>query len=183
MSTHTLITAAQFERIANHLGPCELVRGEVTSLSPGGIEHNQIVGNLHAILWNWARSSGLGRAMPGETGLIVGREPDTVRGADVVYFSYERLPRDVTPAGFTSVAPNVVAEVVGFKQGWREAIAKANEYLRMGVDRVWIIDAKSQRVHIYRPDAEPVVLSREDTLADEVVLPGFASRVDELFAA
>lgn len=183
MSTQTLTTAAQFEAIARQAGPCELVRGEVITLSPGGLEHNQIVANLHGLLWTWTRRTGLGRTMPGETGIVTGERPDTVRGADVVYFSYERLPRDVTPAGFTRVAPNLVAEIVGHRQGWREAVEKAGEYLRMGVELVWLVDAKSRRLHVYRPDCEPVVLNPEDTLQDDAVLPGFTCRVEELFAS
>jgi Uma2 family endonuclease len=120
--------------------------------------------------------------MPGDSGLIVGREPDTVRGAEVVYFSYERLPREITPTSFTTVPPDLVAEIVGHRQGWREAAVKTDEYLAMGVYRVWIVDAKAHRVHVCRAGAEPVVLDPRDTLSDEDILPGFTCRVDELFA-
>lgn len=181
MSTQTLITAADFEKIADGLGPCELVRGEVVRLSPGGYEHNRAVSNAHGLLWSWARQSRQGRALTKETGLIVGRDPDTVRGADVVYYSYRRLPQGSAPRGFVATPPDLVVEIVSERQSWRQAVTKAGEYLNMGVDRVWLVDFKTQRIHVYRPDTEPVILNRGDILADETVLPGFRCQVDDLF--
>lgn len=181
MSTQTLITAREFEKMAEELGPCELVRGEVATLSPGGVAHNQIVANVQGLLRDWARQDHRGRVLSNETGLIVARNPDTVRGADVVYFSYGRLPRESKPEGFSAVPPDLVAEVIG-RQGWGETLQKIGEYLQMGVDRVWVIDPRSRRVHIYRSDREPLVLDATDTLADEDILPGFHCKVEDFFA-
>ncbi len=174
--------AAEFERIAERLGPCELVGGEVVTLSPGDYEHNQAVSNAFGLLREWARQQKVGRVLTNETGLIVQRQPDTVRGVDVVYYSYERLPQGSAPRGFQTTPPNLVAEAIGKGQGWREMVEKVGEYLRMGVDVVWVIEPKSQRVHVYHPDVEPVVLNRGDTLADPAGLPGFHCKVEELFA-
>jgi Uma2 family endonuclease len=172
MSPQTLITAREFEKMAEELGPCELVRGEVATLSPGGVAPNQIVANVQ---------DHRGRVLSNETGLIVARNPDTVRAADVVYFSYGRLPRESKAEGFTAVPPGLAAEVVG-RQGWGETLQKIGEYLQMGVDRVWVIDPRSRRVHIYRSDHEPLVLGATDTLADEDILPGFHCKVEDFFA-
>jgi Uma2 family endonuclease len=185
MSTETfqtLMTADQFEAVAQQLGPCELVHGEVITLSPGGHIHGVATMNIGAALWNWARRTGLGRVLTGEPGLIVARTPDTVRGADVAYFSYERLPKGAEPRGFHVTPPNLVIEVVGKGQGWRDMIDKVGEYLRMGVDRVWVVDPDSRSVHVFRPDAEPLVMAENDTLSDEGILPGFSCRTADVFA-
>ncbi|MBI4581515.1 MAG: Uma2 family endonuclease [Planctomycetes bacterium] len=181
MSTQTLMTAREFETLAGRLGPCELVRGEVITLSPGGLAHNRVVSNAFGLLRDWARQSGHGRAFTNETGLIVDRRPDTVRGADVVYYSYQRLPRNSGPEGFSDIPPELVVEVVGKGQGWREMVEKAGEYLRMGVDRVWVIDPSSRRVHVFRPDVEPLVLGPGSTVTDQDVLPDFHAKTDDLF--
>jgi Uma2 family endonuclease len=181
MSTQTLITAVEFEKMAARLGPCELVRGEVIPLSPGGMDHSQISAAVVGLLYTWTRSTKLGRVWTNEAGLITQQQPDTVRGIDAAYYAYERLPRQAIRSGFAKTPPNLAVEILGKGQGWREMLEKVGEYLRLGVDRVWLVDPKTQRVHIYRPDAEPVVLSGDDALVDDVILPGFRCTVADLF--
>lgn len=180
--TTSLTTADEFEKIAARLGSCELVRGEVVELSPGGYGHSRITANVAFLLEQWARQSKSGRVLTCEAGVVVETDPDTVRGADVAYYSYDRLPQGAEPEGFLRTPPNLVVEVIGKKQGWREMVEKAGEYLRMGVDRVWIVDPDSHRVHVFRPDAEPTALSEDQSISDSHVLPGFACRLEELFS-
>lgn len=182
MITKSRMTAKEFETACADLGPCELVRGEVIPLSPGGYEHSHITVNIAGLLWQWARQSKLGRVLSGEPGLVVENDPDTVRGADVVYISYQRIPRGGAPDGFPTVAPELVVEVVGKGQGWGKMVEKAGEYLHMGVDRVWVVDPKSRRVHVFRAECEPFVVPEDETMSDEAILPGFSCPVREFFA-
>ena len=181
MSVKTLMTAEEFERISDTIGSAELVRGEVVQLSPAGFEHGRIVANVAFLLEQWARKSRRGRVVAGEAGVIVETDPDTVRGADVAYISYARLPKEKRPTGFVSTPPELVVEVIGAERGWKETIDKAAEYLTMGIDRVWIIDPNSRRLHVFRPDAEPIVLAEGDRLTDDAILPGFSCTVQEFF--
>ena len=173
MSTQTLMTAEAFEAVCAGLGPCELVRGEVIALSPGGFRHSRITANVAFLNETRARQTGRGRMLTDEAGIVVENDPDTVRGADVVYISYDRLPRAKTPIGFCTVVPELVVEIIGKGQGWREMVEKAGAY------RVWVIDPDTRRVHILRSDHEPVALSENETVADEAILPGFSCRVAE----
>ena len=182
MANQTLMTADEFEAVAHQLGPCELVRGEVITLSPGGFAHSRHTAVLAFLLGRWESQTRLGRVLTCEMGVVVEQDPDTVRGGDVVYYSYERLPREATPEGFCRVPPNLIVEIVGKGQGWRAMVRKTSEYLAMGVDRVWVVDPQTRRVHIFRPDAEPIILSGDDTLTDETVLPGFTRKISDLFA-
>ncbi|MDX2197356.1 MAG: Uma2 family endonuclease [Phycisphaerae bacterium] len=176
------LTAAQFERIAANLGPCELVRGEIVTMSPGGMGHSSVSMMVAGLLWEWARRQRCGRVLTNEFGVITRTAPDTVRGADIAYYSYERLPRDTEEEGFLAVPPNLVVEVVGVASSWRQLLEKAGEYLVMGVDRVWIVDPKRRCVCIVRPDQEPIVLNDKQTLTDAAVLPKFKCRVRDFFA-
>jgi len=182
MVVKTRMTLAEFEEVAESLGPCELVRGEVVFLSPAGVPHSLITTNVAMLLETWARRTRRGRTLTGEPGLVTEEKPGTVRGADVAYFSYRRLPRRRQPQGFARVPAELVVEVVGKGRGWREVMEKAGEYLRMGVDRVWIVDPKTRRLHIFRPDGEPQVLAERDVVADPAILPGFRCRVRDFFA-
>jgi Uma2 family endonuclease len=181
MIAKTLMTAEEFEAIAASLGPCELVRGEVVCLSPGGMRHSGIAATVTGLLFQWVGKSRLGRLFSDEAGIVVEADPDTVRGADVAYLSYQRLPRGQRPEGFGRTPPELVVEIVGKGQGWREMVEKAGEYLRMGVDRVWVIEPSSRRLHVFRPDAEPVILAATDRIEDGTILPGFSCTVGEFF--
>ncbi len=182
MSTLTaLLTAEDFAKHYADTPFCELVRGEVIELTAGGLRHSRISGRAYYLLETWAIQSGLGRAYTNETGLLTERGPDTVRGADAVYFSFRRLPPENEPEGFSSVPPELVVEVVGKGQGWNAMVAKAGEYLAMGVDRVWVLDADTTSLYVFGGDEKPVELSGEAEVRDEKLLPGFSCRVSDFF--
>ncbi len=54
-------------------------------------------------------------------------------------------------------------------------------WLRAGVRRVWIIDPTTRVVFVWRPDLSGTMLSEDDELSGEDVIPGFRRRVGEMF--
>jgi len=50
---------------------------------------------------------------------------------------------------------------------------KMQEYLGNGLRLGWLIDAKNNKVEIYRPNREVEVLESPNSLSWEEVLPGF----------
>ena len=120
--------------------------------------------------------------LSGEAGLLTESEPDTVRGMDVAFVSYKRLPKGRESMSFSKVPPELAVEIVGQKQGWPEMLRKAGEYLHVGVDRVWIIDPATRRLHVIRPDHEPQILEESALVQDAAILPGFRCRVRDFFA-
>ncbi len=175
------MTAEQFELRYSDVPYCELERGEVVRLMAGGWEHSRISYRIARLLGDWAEQSLRGRVLTNEAGLITERDPDTVRGVDVAYFSYERIPVGHEPDGFATVAPEPAVEVVGKRQGWGKIVEKAGEYLRMGVERVSIVNPATRTVHVFRPDADPERFGESNTLSDPVLLPGFACAVRSFF--
>lgn len=175
------LTYREFVRVTNPDDSCELVRGEVIEMSPGGLDHGRSSARIVFALDAWARSSKLGRTFTNEVGLITERNPDSVRGADVVYYSYERLPRVPEHRTFSAVPPNLVVEVIGRGQSWAMLVEKGAEYLRMGVDRVWLVDADHRTVHVLSKDEPPREYTHDATISDPTVLPEFHAQVSEFF--
>jgi len=175
------LTARQFERDYAGVPNCELVRGEVVRLSPGGMGHGRPSMHAAYLLEKWAREGKHGRVFTNETGIITSRSPDSVRGADAAYFSYRRLPTKKTPRGFSAIPPELVVEVVGRGQGWKEMVEKAAEYLAMGVDRVWVLDPDKRTLHVFKGDAAPQRLTPKELVRDSTILPGFSCRVARFF--
>lgn len=181
MAVTTKLSADEFELVCHEYGHCELVRGEVVQLSPGGMGHSRLTVRISYLIEKWALETGQGRALSGEAGIVVETDPDTVRGADVAYYSYARLPRGGSDAGFLRVAPDLAVEIIGKGQSWRSLVKKAGEYLEMGVDVVWIVDPRTKRVHVLRGNTEPSVFTGADVLVDPRTLPNFSCTVNDLF--
>ena len=73
--------------------------------------HGYYCGNICRILGNHVAANGLGRVMTNDSGIVTEREPDSVRGADVAFYSFTRLPRGLLPEGYLEVSPELVFEV------------------------------------------------------------------------
>lgn len=175
----TLLTADEYLAMPDD-GPSELVRGEVVEMSPPGPRHGRVCGNVAFTLETWARSSGLGIAFTNDSAVQTEFEPDTVRGADVVYVSRDRLP-DGVPVGRFREPPNLCVEVISPPDRWADVLAKVAEYLAVGVAEVWLVDPESRWIERHRPDATSVRLGNDETLAHCPVLPGFSTPVVEFF--
>jgi Uma2 family endonuclease len=58
---------------------------------------------------------------------------------------------------------------------------KITDYLRNGVELVWLIDPEARTVTVYRPDKGPRVYTETEELTGEDVLPGVRCRVADFF--
>lgn len=181
MRALTLLRAEDFARVAPVLGPCELVKGEIVAMSPGGVRRSQITARVAFLLERHNVEHRLGRVLTGEAGVIVARRPDTVRGADVAFISYDRLPADQLPAGFLDVAPELVVEVISDDVSWTEMEQKIADYHAFGVDTVWVVDPRMLAVRVYPRGREAFVLQQHDEITAQHPA-GFCCAVAELFA-
>jgi len=181
MKTLTPITAEAFEKIASYLGPCELVDGEIITMVPGGIPHSTVSANVTGVLVAYSRKKKNGRILANEAGVVVKRNRDTVRGADALYISYKRLPTGVKWKGFLRQPPELVAEVLGDDDTWKNIEKKVDEYHAFGVDLVWVADPRTLSVRVYPRKGEPSVLHETDYISGGKLLPGFRCKVAEFF--
>lgn len=177
--SETLITAEELAHLPD-LGPCELVNGKIVRLSPARPLHGIVELRLGAAMLAYADKSERGIVMSGEVGLVTRHNPDTVRGADLVFMSHGRYARRGS-ASFLEVPPELVVEVLSPDDRRGEVEEKLAEYLAMGVDLVWVVDPKSQYVLAYRSMFEVERFEVGDLLADEEILPGFSVPVADLF--
>ena len=183
MRTATLLSAEDFQIVAQVMGPCELVKGEVVPMSPGGFRHSRITGNAFRLLVDHCRPRNLGHVLTGEAGVIVSRRPDTVRGADVAFISFERMPRNAPEEGFLPHPPELVIEVLGLDMSWEKMEEKVAEYHACGVDLVWVLDPHTVSLRVYPGGLAPFVLHEADTVSADPHVPGFSVHVAAFFEA
>lgn len=177
-----LMTAEEFVKLHGHESGVELVKGRLVRLPMAGGKHGEVCGTAYAVVREFVRPRGLGRVMSNDTFVRVGANPDTYRGADVCFISYDRLPKDQeTPAGPLELPPELVIEVRSPTDRLNQLGAKASEYLEAGVSVVVVIDPKTESAAIYRPDEFPLRMHNGDELTLPDVLPGFAVPVRRFF--
>jgi len=181
MKTATLVGTAEFERMAHRLGPCELVNGEIVVMSPGHFSHSRVTMNIAFLLESYARRTRHGRALTNETGLVVSAERDTVRGADAAFISFRRLPAARKCQGFLRQPPELVVEVLGEDDTWKNVEEKVADYHSFGVDMVWVADPRTLSVRLYPKRGQPYVLHENDAITGGRLLPGFQCAVSEFF--
>jgi Uma2 family endonuclease len=181
MSIKTVLTADDLFLMEEN-GPCELVRGEVIPLSPSGGIHGKLTIRIGALLDAYVRPRRLGVVCGAETGFILERDPDTVRGPDASFVSQDRIPPEGEPEGYWPFAPDLAVEVISPNDLYREVEQKVEEYLKAGVRLVWIVNPGTRTITIHRPPSIVHILHIEERLIGEDVVPGFEVPVSEVFA-
>lgn len=159
---------------------CELVTGALIREPLPGEEHGLVAGTVFGHLFLFVRAHRLGRMYAAETGFVLARDPDTVRGPDAAFVSTERAaaPRR---GPFFEGAPDLAVEVLSPGNTGQEIAAKVRDYLAAGAGAVWVIDPRHHTVTVHRPGSVPTILCRTDTLDGAPVLPGFRLAVAEVF--
>jgi Uma2 family endonuclease len=178
----SLITAAEFARMPETGHPQELVRGVVVDMPPPKPRHGKICVKITAQLETYASANNLGHVLCNDAGVITERDPDSVRGPDVSFVSFEKVPADSTLDGYLSVPPDAVFEVRSDTDRWRDVLAKVNEYLQFGVGVVYVLNPETRRVHCYYQDRPNDILDSTDELVGTGPLSGFRVPVAKLFS-
>jgi Uma2 family endonuclease len=166
-TAEALLTAEEYLLLPDNGQPTELVRGKVVPTNIPAPQHGYHCNLISHRLSSFVEENDLGRVMCNDAGVIVQRGPDTVRGPDVSYFSFNRLPRGPLPRGYLNVVPELVFEVRSPSDRWSEITAKVGEYLRAGITVACVLDPDARTLTVFRDDAAPVVLNA----ADELTLP------------
>ena len=159
---------------------CELVEGVVKEQPMSSPKHGKVCLRIGALILAHVEAHDLGHAMSNDSRVRVG--PDSVRGGDVIFFSYERLPKGDVPEGLLAVAPDLVVEVKSPSDRWMDLFIKVGHYFQAGARVVVLLDPVTGTASVYRPDEFQQIFHNGDELTLPDVLPGFAVPVARLFA-
>jgi len=182
--TSSSISAEEFFELAhrseNRDRVLELERGMVIEMSRPGKRHGMICGNVTAILWSYAGERKHGYVCSNDTGIIVERNPDTVRGPDVMFFDDATGVAEIESA-FATTPPVVSIEVLSPNDSLGTVIRRVQQQPRFGIRAVWVLDPEACNVTVFRAGRENVIIEEGEELTAEEVLPGFRCRVAEFF--
>ena len=158
----------------------ELVRGEVMEMSRPGERHGVICGNVAFVLGLYTRQQRKGYVLSNDSGVLLERNPDTLRGPDVVFFRESRKYSELNPK-FVEGLPALAVEVLSPNDHHGKVARRIHEFLQAGIRLVWIVDPEARDVTVYRPGEAPYSIEGERELMGEDSLPGFRCRVSEFF--
>jgi Uma2 family endonuclease len=175
------MTAEQFAQRADPGHPEELVRGRIVPMPMPKPRHGEICSQAVRLLGNWVEDHDLGRVLSNDTGVITERDPDTVRGANIPFYSYARVPKGPPPDRYLDTPPELIIEVFSPSDRWPKVLAKVAEYLNAGTTLVIVLDDQRRLAHLYRADGTTSLLGADDELTIPDLLGDFRVRVGRFF--
>ncbi|RMH91081.1 MAG: Uma2 family endonuclease, partial [Calditrichaeota bacterium] len=160
----------------------ELVRGELRKISPTGQRHGRIANRIATSLSNHVWEHDLGDVFAAETGFKLSENPDTVRAPDVAFVCRERLEQVEDQEGFFPGAPDLAVEVISPGDTYSQVEEKVRDWLDAGARMVVVTDPRTRSVKVYRSCKDVRVLTEDDLLDGEDVVPGWKLPVKDIFA-
>jgi len=177
VSTRTLMTVADFERLPDDGNEHELDEGELVVMRPPMLRHGRIQTRVARLLGNFAEERRLGEVAT-ECGFRL--SDDTVRGPDVVFLRQERMAL-MDLDHYSTVAPDLVVEILSPSVNARQFNRKIGQYLKSGTHTIWVLDPDSETVNVYQREGAFRMLGPDDTIDAPELLPGFSASVRSLF--
>jgi Uma2 family endonuclease len=156
----------------------ELVRGELITMSPAGLDHGIIGSRIEMSLSVYVHAQKLGITPIASTGYLLERNPDTVHEPDVSFVAAARVVR--TPKYFPG-PPDLAVEVISPSDTYGEVQDKVDRYIAAGTRMVIVINPRNQTATVTTPAAVKH-LTVDDTLDGGEVVPGWTLPLRDLFA-
>ena len=179
-----LITAAEFyefvHRPENRDRRFELERGEIVEMSRPGKKHGLVCANGVRMLGNFAAGRKKGCVCSNDTGVVVERDPDMVRGPDILFFE-DVVRADEVEEKYGDTPPLLAVEVLSPNDTATQVTQRVIEQLNFGTQLVWVVDPDAELIAVYRRGKQPYVVKKDEELTGDDVLPDFRCKVAEFF--
>lgn len=156
----------------------EVTAGQPHEKEMGGARHGGIGARLMIRLGAYVEAQRLGGIYGPDTSFQIGPNE---RLPDVSFVAAERIPAEGEPEGRWPFAPDLSVEILSPTDLYEKVTTKIREYFQAGVRQVWLISPEHKTVSIYTAPTQARILSEQDELVSDEILPGFQCRVAELF--
>jgi Uma2 family endonuclease len=180
-----LMTAEEFyawsHRPENADRSCELERGRIIEVSRPGKLHGLICANVARILGNYTAARRKGYVCSNDTGVVVERDPDTVRGPDVLLFEDTEDVSQVEEK-YGDKPPVLAVEVLSPNDTHGKVMRRVLEQFQFGTRLVWVLDPDARYVIVHYPGDRDRVVEEGEELTGNDILPDFRCRVTEFFS-
>ena len=181
-----LMTAEEFydwsHRPENRDKLHELEEGEVVEVSLPGKRHGLVCANGVRVLGNYTHQKQNGNVFANDMGVILERDPDTVRGPDIALY-LETTPFEDQEQKYSESVPTMVVEVISPNDRWSKMQKRIMKFLEKGVKMVWLLEPDERSLTVYLPSQAPMVLEGDAEVTGFGVLPDFHCKVSDFFVS
>ncbi len=132
------------------------------------------------ILRNYAISRRAGYVCTNDAGVIVGRDPDSVRGPDITFYEDDQTAEDMERQ-YAAVPPMLAVEVVSPSDRINEVMLRVRQLLDRGVKVVWVVDPEARDVSICEVGQQPQLVSGDQPIEGGQYLVNFRCLASEFF--
>ena len=174
-----LLTAEDLLKMPDDGYRYELEWGVLRRMPQPNVRHGRIVLRVGRYLDEYADQHG--GIVFTDSGVIVERGPDVVRGPDIAFVAADRLPPDWDPSGYLPFGPDLVVEVASPSDEKHEIEKRIAQLFAVGTRLIWYLDPETRTITARRPDGSSRVYGEGEDLDGEDVLPDFRLAVAEIF--
>jgi Uma2 family endonuclease len=179
-ASHAFMTAQELLELPSDGMRHELIKGELTTMTPSGSQHGETTAWIGRILATYIAENALGRSFGAETGFVIERDLDTVRAPDFAFIAKGRIKSHM-PEGFFPGAPDLAVEVLSPNDRVMEVEDKIQQWLDADCRCVWVVNPVRRTITVHQKNAQPRVLRASDEVQSPEIIHGFCAKVSELF--
>jgi Uma2 family endonuclease len=158
----------------------ELIEGRPVEYFAGSLAHGVVCATASHLLWGHLIERRRGYICCNRTALLVGRDPDTILGPDLMVFD-KNARLEVMSRRYADDVPALVIEVVSPDDSAEGMDRRVDLFRSRGVPLVWLIDVVRRAITVVSAAGGRQELQRSDELTGGEVLPDFRGRVVEFF--
>jgi len=141
----------------------ELVRGKMIEVPPPNKIHGVVCTNISFALGLYIRQRFEGYITSNDSGTLLERYPDTVRGPDIAYFNDADSFAELHPK-YGENPPILAVELLSPSDRANRVLSKVEDYINNGVQMVWLVDPDERTVRVFRPGLPSVTLSESQEI-------------------
>ncbi len=155
----------------------EFVNGKLEKKEMPTAKHSGIATRTIGGLGVFSKQNNFGRVY-GNTIFQIGANR---RIPDVAFVSASKIPQSGEPLDIWNFAPDLAIEVISPSERHNKVEQKIREYFAAGVTRVWKIVQEFKTLTIYFSMTETKILTEDDVITCEEILPGFSLKLSDIF--
>jgi Uma2 family endonuclease len=99
---------------------------------------------------------------------------------DLIYVSFDRLPKSWNENAACPVPPELAIEIIAPGQTFGQMTQKASNYLTGGVLQVWVVDPAAKSVTVFYPDRAHITYVGDGVIKDDL-FPELSVALDRIF--
>jgi Uma2 family endonuclease len=162
----------------------EIVDGVVIELPAPSVGHQRVVRRLLCLLEDFVSSRNLGEVLPTPLDIVVQQNPVRTRQPDLLFVRADNVLILEKQQDRIEFAPDLVIEVLSPSDSVAELLKKLNDYHRIGVKEVWLVNPLAKTVEVLawrRDDWELVGVFGETGTVRSRVLSELSLPVAQIF--